>query len=47
MRDVGYLCHVIIKLHQGFLAVNESVAGVFPQFHQQGFISCKELETCV
>lgn len=42
-----YLCHVIIKLLQGFLAVNESVASAFPQLHQEGFVSCQKVTTCV
>lgn len=49
-REAGggaYLCHVIIKLLQCFLAVNKSVAGAFPQFHQESFVCCQELTTCV
>lgn len=42
-----YLCYVVIKPLQGFLAVDESVAGGFPQFHQEGFLCCQELTTSV
>lgn len=45
--ESGYLHYVIVKLFQRFLAVDESVAGAFSQFHQEVFVCCQELTATV
>lgn len=46
-EKLEYLDNVIVTLFKCFLAVDESVASGFTQFHQQRFICCQQSTACM